>query len=179
MATDIVERLKGAPAMEPTDGDPFVGTAAESEPEPARGPRGGRNRATPERERARERRARNQPFAAPDEPQPPASASLPTARGVTFTPEMAAQLRVLWDDYEQKQHTLASPKTMSYRCLGYKNDGTLCGAVIEGGTYEERLKTGEVLRCPHGPDAALAGVLFDRERFPQHHHELTPMDPIL
>jgi len=97
---------------------------------------------------------------------------------VVFTPEMAMQLRVLWDDYTQRMRVAEAPTTTSYRCLGFKQDGTPCGAVVEAGTRERRVQTGETVRCPHGPDAPLEGVRFDRERFPQYHVELTPMEEI-
>ena len=172
----LVDQLKEAPTLGPITGQ---------DPEP---PRGGHVRQQI-RERKARRAAPRQPFA---EQTPPTSEpgtedlddierNLPAdeiAVGVTFTQEQALQLRVLWDEYQQRQHNAATPKTQMYRCIGTKPDGTLCGAVVEAGTREERIQSGEVIRCPHGPEAPEFGVLFDRERFPRYHHELTPMEPI-
>lgn len=179
MTTDIVDQLKKAPAMERAAADPF--TSQQEEQQEPRGPRGGRKASAATR-RHQEQRAGRQPFADPE------AAAVSTAdpfadapampQEVPFTAEHAAKLKVLWDEYEQRQRAQTAPKTQKYRCLATKPDGTLCGAVVEAGTPEGRQRTGELVRCPHGPDAPEFGVLFDRERWPRYHHELTPMEPI-
>jgi hypothetical protein len=181
MTTDLIDQLKqGAPTLGPVTGD---------DPEPPADRPVGHVRQQI-RDRRRTQRAARQPFADQqppsggvqageiEDPGTPIFDDGPAAE-VSFTVEQAQQLRVLWDEYLQKQRAEAGPKTMSYRCIATKNDGTQCGAIVEAGTLEERLKTGEVVRCPHGPHAPEAGIMFDRERFPQYHHELTPMEPIL
>lgn len=177
--TTLVDQLKQTQEsqLEQTQG-PTLSPATE-EPAP-RAKRGGTRR--PE---TQARRAARVPFASEsggdiDQADFEHNVSADRIAGaVPFTEEQAQQLRVLWDEYLQKQRELVGPKTQHYRCIAPKPDGTLCGAIVEAGTLEERLKSGEVIRCPHGPHAPEEGVVFDRDRYPQYHHELTPMEPIL
>lgn len=159
--TDLIDQLKGAPPM--TSGEPDV-----EMPRQRFGP--GRKpgaAAKPAKRTARE------PFAQATDPLAPGDVN-----EVSFTQEQAAQLKVLWDDYVERQRVIDAPRTTQYRCLGYRPDGTLCGEIVEAGTREHRLETGLAVRCPHGPDVPHEGIRFDRERWPQWHNELTPMDEV-
>lgn len=160
--TDLIDQLREAPAMAPAaPGDP-VPEMPRQRLMPGRkpGPQGKRRPPAPE------------PFA--DTGSAPAG----VVDEIAFTEELAAQVKVLWDDYLERQRIADAPTTTRYQCRGYRPDGTLCGAIVEAGTREHRLQTGQPVRCPHGPDAPREGIRFDRERHPQWHVELTPMDEV-
>lgn len=159
MTTDLINQL-AATAQAPVAGDPEM-------PRQRFGP--GRK---PGPQGPRKKPAAREPFAEDDPAIPD------TVSEIVFTEEMAAQLRVLWDDYQERMRIVEAPTTTQYRCLGYRPDGTLCGEIVEAGTREHRLQSGEAVRCPHGPDVPHLGLRFDRERFPQWHVELTPMNEV-
>jgi len=174
--------------MTPTDADPFVSPEAAPVQRPPRRPKKGslRKRPTPARRAAAV--SEEVPFSeqiAPEtesvpEPETPATeadADTDTVE-VPFTELQAMQLKLLWDEYEQRQRQADKPKTMQYRCIGLRPDGAVCGAIVTAGTHVERIRSGEIVRCPHGPDAPDDGIVFDRERFPKFHYDLTPMEPI-
>ena len=164
--TDLIDQLRDAPAGS------ALAPLAEGDPEPVMprqrfgpGPKPGSQ-------------GRRRPKTAP-RPFADASPTIPdSVSEIVFTEETAAQLRVLWDDYQERMRVVEAPTTTQYRCLGHQPDGTLCGEIVEAGTREHRLQTGEAVRCPHGPDVAHLGIRFDRERFPQWHVELTPMSEV-
>ena len=167
MATDTQE-LREAPALTPTTKDPFA----------SKRKRVGKTLA--------ERPSRRQPpvaFAEQEDPEPRDASTGAVALDDLEAPassvsELEGKVKILWDEYMQRQHEQSKPKTMPYRCLGFRPDGAPCGFEVEAGTHEERIRTGEVVRCPHGPDAPDAGIFFDREQFPKFHYDLTPMEPI-
>lgn len=164
--TDLIHQLRDAPAgtaLAPlAEGDPPVPEMPRQRFGPGRkpGPQG-------------PRRTKREPFA---DDAPEAIPSVVTE--AVFTQEQAAQLRVLWDDYQDRMRIAEAPTTTQYRCLGVRPDGAPCGEIVEAGTREHRLQSGEAVRCPHGPDVPHLGIRFDRERFPQWHNELTPMDAV-